>query len=80
MSDPFNTGPVPHPGWSPFDFFLGLAGTLSPWWLSLTHAFDAIVGGIVFYGGGLLMAVQLYRFARLQQQRWKTGRRAEPMP
>ncbi len=62
MSDQFH-----HPslGWSPFDFLLGLGGMLSPWWIKFVHGFDEFVGGVAFYGGALLVAIQLGRLALL---------------
>src|SRR5258708_15416755 len=33
----------------------------SPWWQGFVHAFDATMAGVTFYGGALLVAIQLLR-------------------
>lgn len=62
MSDPFHHAPPP--SWNPFDLILGLGGMLSPWWINFVHGFDALVGAVAFYGGGFLVAFQIWRLVR----------------
>lgn len=71
MSDPFHQPPQ---HWNPFEFILGIGGMLSPWWGAIVHGFDATVAGVTFYGGGFLVGVQVWRYARGKYRAWQDRR------
>jgi hypothetical protein len=53
------------------DFAIGIGGVISPWWLEFVHGFNATIAAVTFYGGALLVAIQLWRYAASRLRKWR---------